>query len=1134
MKKIFKQSMALFLVLALVFGTLAPVVAWAESETPKVETPVTEGNAPEETPPAEEKQEAAPENAEAPAPENAESEENAAPAQENETEAPADELEISPEEEPTPVGEGEPIQIGSFEELKPYLEVKDIDPIGSESDQVSRLALASGNYQITKDFEIDLADEYFQDKKAQIQFGILSTNENFTFDGGDHTITVKSADASNPSVPLFGVVNTTKFTIENLRVEYPGDVSGFAFAQVLVTYRENAPEPGQGKAMAHGQVQNVKVDVGGSVLPVDVQKTGSWLRNFTGTFRGWVASGFAFHIRSTHLDGIAINIKGDIGSTSRPEEQTAMVAAFGLAFEYKNENYSALNYPESWKNLYDNGNVEVLKDAGHIIDLKINVGGNIQAYGHNAGYSAGVGQDMAEAWMEKIHVRVGGTIETNLEGNNIAMGGSYQFPYASGFSDELMRLKDSSLTAQEIRFIGTNLPASSGQCLLSVTAAKESKGPYVHIENNEVNIGQVKGECKQSLFSSIGFGNNQPSNQIMTNKGNRYTIGDIDLAGNNAMVFNGLGREFRTAKKQVDLGTYKPDPTSLESNIVETGKLSLQSEGQLVANLVMDNASNAKNNKLTYGDIVIKAPTVRFCGLGHLGYDDEDERFYEPVAENNHLKMGDLTIEADNATYISLLAGHQDSRQKMKDCTAKVGKVDITLNSSEASYIGGIASIAQDSIEGCRIFADSVKVENKGSKNLYFGLGAAKAEKQAEIKNSGVFVDGNIELTSHSLYGGGFLGFAQGSTITGNDFQLDGKNDIDLGNGMYGGFAGQITDVKLHENSSLFLNDFMPFVGFATRGSIDRAAHYVNGKAPQYFSGLLGGGRAGNLPTLTNSTLLVEKEFEDTILYRKDSVTDDSEDNYLVVVDTEDEFNRKAYKVEETNSTDEEMGKATPVFKKTGEPIAKINIAKRSFQDKYWTADVVDNYPITDAEKSFAYMTAKDNTGEISVFGVDRNDIVKDGGATGALDDYDHRHAGLRSASGIALDLLGIKGSKKGKEEEPGTPPASTSVIVIVDPNGGMFSDGTTDRKTYTVKIGDTFVLPAAPTREGYKFIAWKTKDGTLYQPGDEYTVKRNGEVFTSQWEEEKKVEPKPAPIPKPQVPPHIAIPVIPKAGVGK
>ena len=121
-------------------------------------------------------------------------------------------------------------------------------------------------------------------------------------------------------------------------------------------------------------------------------------------------------------------------------------------------------------------------------------------------------------------------------------------------------------------------------------------------------------------------------------------------------------------------------------------------------------------------------------------------------------------------------------------------------------------------------------------------------------------------------------------------------------------------------------------------------------------------------------------------------------------------------------------------------------------------------------------------------------------------------------------------------EKKPPKPPAPPIIEkIIVDPNGGTFSDGATGRKFFEVAVGKIFHLPAAPMREGYKFIAWKGTDAE-YQPGYPYVVKPGGETFVAVWEGED--APKPKPTPRPYVPvPRVSLPVIPtipKAGAGK
>lgn len=162
----------------------------------------------------------------------------------------------------------------------------------------------------------------------------------------------------------------------------------------------------------------------------------------------------------------------------------------------------------------------------------------------------------------------------------------------------------------------------------------------------------------------------------------------------------------------------------------------------------------------------------------------------------------------------------------------------------------------------------------------------------------------------------------------------------------------------------------------------------------------------------------------------------------------------------------------------------------------------------------------------------------------------DVKHGKLKVESLLNNYDVNYKGKEPTETAEPSEPSTpSRDERIIVDPNGGTFSDGTTGRKTYDLKAGETFVLPAAPTREGYKFIAWEGKSGT-YQPGDKYTVQSGGDVFIARWEEEKKPEEKPSVKPNiktpkgtPITPDEIAkilagmkktVPAIPRAGVGK
>jgi|GEM_PF-1972422 len=63
-------------------------------------------------------------------------------------------------------------------------------------------------------------------------------------------------------------------------------------------------------------------------------------------------------------------------------------------------------------------------------------------------------------------------------------------------------------------------------------------------------------------------------------------------------------------------------------------------------------------------------------------------------------------------------------------------------------------------------------------------------------------------------------------------------------------------------------------------------------------------------------------------------------------------------------------------------------------------------------------------------------------------------------------------------------------------PNGGNWN-GSTDPREADRKDHSTFIIVAAPDREGYKFIEWR---GSSYQPGDDYLVVEDHE-FTAIWE---------------------------------
>lgn len=912
---------------------------------------------------------------------------------------------------------GATISISSFDELKPYLEYKIMnrDYNGMEFSPTERLILKGGNYSIDKSFEIDLTDNFFAGKDDVIKYGIISTDENFTINGNGNTISIKQDDA----VSVFNIVAADKFTIENLNLSYPKNVAGYGFAQNLYSKDLN-----EGFASAKGILKNIKVSVGGDVTPLRVTGAVNKAANskqFPITpIDGLMSCGFSWHIEHINLDNITVNVKGNIGSTERPEKDDDLVFSHGFTFDFENVpfNDSEKNNKKTWEALFNDGNPEPLKDAGHILNLNINIGGNIQAYGNNAGYSSGFGMDAGDTWIDKAKINIEGNIITDLKGNTTPMKGAFYNCYAYGLSRELMNFTNSSLSVNNIIFKSENLPDKSSYNFVGATARYNTKGNYINIKNNNIKVkGLIQGKSDKNIISSVSLHNDWSSYgkrgvdwlQIIEN--NKYEVGGIDLTSSDKSVtLYSFGEKCRTGKRL--RGTYKLPSASLNHNELTVGNVNIKAKESSDVSLLMNNSSNAKDNNLQYGNVTIDASRVGFSGMGHVfSSEPEDNLGYNNVMENNKLTIKDLTVNAGKSPYISIMTGYQAENQPMKNCYAKVDNVNINIkNADTPSFIGGISGYSASDIDSCRLDIGSINITRDGQETMYFGLGAGY-KTSSEIKNSAVFVDGDLNVSAKERFGGGFIGSVSNSKIINNNIQVDGKSNVDLTKGFYGGFVGRTSNSAIYLNTSLYLNEFMPFAFKAENGgAINSNAHYTNGKAPMLFSGLLtiGDKASDNRTKLENNTLLVEKPYDDTIGYIKQSASADSKDNYLVVVDVGNQFNRTAYKLAEVNSTQEELGAEVPVFKKQGNPIGRINIAKRSFQDKYWNPNFAP-YEIGQAERTFSYVTANE-VGELVSVGADA-EIASDDASTVKLSDYYHRHLGVVDGLGVAYDLLGIKGS---------------------------------------------------------------------------------------------------------------------------
>ena len=172
-----------------------------------------------------------------------------------------------------------------------------------------------------------------------------------------------------------------------------------------------------------------------------------------------------------------------------------------------------------------------------------------------------------------------------------------------------------------------------------------------------------------------------------------------------------------------------------------------------------------------------------------------------------------------------------------------------------------------------------------------------------------------------------------------------------------------------------------------------------------------------------NSTLLVEKDHADSPLFRTTNVAAGSQNNYLTVVNgPASKLNRTAYRTAATKISED--GQEVEVMAKVGEPVGSIQIAKRSFQDKYWNAAVQD-YQTGSAEANFKYMVKDSSGAKLKVFALPAGIVTADA-STGKLSDYFSRHAGIIAENGPAYDLLGINAfatpETPGQPGQPGTP----------------------------------------------------------------------------------------------------------------
>lgn len=132
------------------------------------------------------------------------------------------------------------------------------------------------------------------------------------------------------------------------------------------------------------------------------------------------------------------------------------------------------------------------------------------------------------------------------------------------------------------------------------------------------------------------------------------------------------------------------------------------------------------------------------------------------------------------------------------------------------------------------------------------------------------------------------------------------------------------------------------------------------------------------------------------------------------------------------------------------------------------------------------------------------------------------------------------------KEKTPPTPPTpepKTQYRITVDPNGGVWPDGSSEPQIHLFDAGDIFTLPAAPSAENRVFDYWK---GSRYNPGDKYVVTEDHD-FVATWvpkdqditirvpwvptESNTQVVPLPTPAQAPSTPTSVSAIELPKTG---
>ena len=986
-------------------------------------------------------------------------------------------LEISDQVVPEAQKESQPIEINSWDDLKKELDLvesgPDTNPIEERKERYNykRLQLKNNNYVLKNDIEIDFADDYFKDKEEYISQGLLSNstaefhhnitmdkNEpltSFIFDGGKKKITTKNSKGGNVYA-LFGRIRADKVTIKDINLESRGKVLGFPFADYIEASFPKTPRGTLPDCL--GELSNINVKVDGDVEGIkSVVNRRQQNRNFPADskFYGRLATGFACQIRGINIKDVNIDITGNIQADATQDvlseedityiknnksSYTAM--AYGFAWDTDESAFIYTKHPEFGDEYREKNNYQALKKYGYYENININVGKSIKAKAESNAYATGFSICTHDLWLNNVNIKVKEKIEAEAlpkNTHNFEISGNSSL--ANGFARHASVIENSSLDVGEIR-LKAPLDRSDNKgnqnryfANLYGIASADGNGRYTSIKNNNINIGKISVESKGIINVNPVF-----KNEWISREGNKYyqefegntaKVGEINILENgaNQVQYCGLTRVFRSGVGEKE----KNRPSvSAKNNRLEVEKLNIKSSGDFVYTyLAFENASNAKYNKIKYGDINIEAENskVTYRGLGDAENNyPSDPNGIEEITERNRLEVGDVKIKTKDLGSIGLLFGGVDSDKTAKDNRAKYGKVDVSVNDASTwYYLGGLAYWNEGNLENNHIYIEDLKLNvSKASKTGYVSPGLAY--NKGNVKDSTVFVNKHIEVLSNNwTYTGGFISRGVNS---GTETKKIENCHIQVGGGfnnpqsIHGAFASYLQNYEVKDSSALVFNGFLPFVNNQVGGGLDRIAHHIKNPVWKNSGGLIktGGYKGKEFPYIKNSTLISDfkndNKVKDPVVYRTDMVDKSSSNNYLVLVGEED-YSRKAYKLKETDATGEEMtDKGVKVWKKDPNAlVGEISIAQRAFQDKYWgyKAKFHDHEA---EEKDFPYVIKNLGTLKFKHFGFGENKISKDFSKANLVD-YFTRHGGIYVEGGPIYDLLGIRGYPEPPKPQP-------------------------------------------------------------------------------------------------------------------